>query len=514
MKTLTTTPKQSFATYFKTFFASNTLFYGIVALLIIQASWIALSGRYPMAFDEDFHLGIIRIYAHHLSPFLNGQPAGANAFGAVARDPSYIYQYLMSFPYRLITVFTKDQTIEVLALRFVNIGLFTLSLPIFRRLLRLTSAGEGLINCSMLVFVLVPIVPFLAAQINYDNLFIPMVGLTLLIANRLNVIHQERRIPWSSLVQLLILCLLSSVTKYAFLPIFLLLIILVPAVILHQFGWRQMLSLPSLRRLVTSWSWRRHSWLAIALCVSALLFGQRYIINTIDYHTPLPDCNQVLTVQACSAYGPWIRDYNLAKEKKDNAPRSPITFSGEWFYGMWLRSYFAVDGPALNFQTDGPFIVPAVGVIVFSSLGAVLTIVFWRRIWQRYDHMALALGLLSSSGYLAAVWLDDYREYLQTGQPEAINGRYLLPVLLLLILLIVMAYNEALRKIALAKYCLAVVVLLTAIWGGGVLTYILRSNNGWDWPNQTVLNVNDAVRRVIGPVVPGYRHPGEFLGHN
>src|SRR5476651_13106 len=96
----------------------------ILALLVLEAAWIALSGRYPMAFDEDFHLGIIRLYAHHLSPFWSSQPEVADRFGAVARDPSYLYQYLLSFPYRLISQFTSDQTIQVIILRFVNIGLF------------------------------------------------------------------------------------------------------------------------------------------------------------------------------------------------------------------------------------------------------------------------------------------------------------------------------------------------------------------------------------------------------
>jgi hypothetical protein len=103
---------------------SPGFFWGVLALLVLQAAWLACTGRYPMAFDEDFHLGIIRLYAHHISPFWNAQPPGADKFGAVFRDPSYLYQYLMSFPYRLISVFTADQTIQVLWLRAINIGLF------------------------------------------------------------------------------------------------------------------------------------------------------------------------------------------------------------------------------------------------------------------------------------------------------------------------------------------------------------------------------------------------------
>ncbi len=49
---------------------STQFFWAIVALFVVQALWIALSSHYPMAFDEDFHLGIIRLYAHHLSTLL------------------------------------------------------------------------------------------------------------------------------------------------------------------------------------------------------------------------------------------------------------------------------------------------------------------------------------------------------------------------------------------------------------------------------------------------------------
>jgi hypothetical protein len=101
-----------------------------------------------MAFDEDFHLGIIRLYAHHLLPFWSSQPVGGDAYGAVARDPSYLYHYLMSFPYWLISQFTHDTTIQVLILRFINIGLFASGLVLFRRLLTRTFASPALLHLS------------------------------------------------------------------------------------------------------------------------------------------------------------------------------------------------------------------------------------------------------------------------------------------------------------------------------------------------------------------------------
>src|SRR3954465_971475 len=113
---------------------SSWFFWLIVGLLVVQATWIAFSGRYPMAFDEDYHLGIIRLYAHHLNPFWSGQPAGADMYGAVFRDPSYLYHWLMSFPFRLVE--HSSQMTQVMFLRLINIALLASALPLFRRLLR------------------------------------------------------------------------------------------------------------------------------------------------------------------------------------------------------------------------------------------------------------------------------------------------------------------------------------------------------------------------------------------
>src|SRR5690348_13109817 len=115
---------------------SRRFFYGVLIFFGLESLWIAISAAYPMAFDEDFHFGLIKIYSHHWLPFLSGQPEGADAFGAVARDPSYLYHYLMSFPYRLISFCTGNETAQVVFLRLLNIMLFGTALVLFRRVLR------------------------------------------------------------------------------------------------------------------------------------------------------------------------------------------------------------------------------------------------------------------------------------------------------------------------------------------------------------------------------------------
>ncbi|HVX57346.1 MAG TPA: hypothetical protein VHA37_06440, partial [Candidatus Saccharimonadales bacterium] len=441
-----------------------------MALFVLQAAWIACSGRYPMAFDEDFHLGIIRLYAHHLSPFFAGQPPGADAFGAVARDPSYLYQYLMSFPYRLISALTSDQTIQVLFLRAINVGLFAWGLALYRRLLLRTGAGRAVTHAVLLVFVLIPVVPLLAAQINYDNLLLSLVALALLWTVDVNAaLRRGRRLEGRKLLQLSILCLLASVVKYAFLPVFAAIVLYLGLQCIRTFdGWHAFRS-----ALTNAWQrlGRRTGWSLVAgLLLACVLFGQRYGVNVVRYHSPIPDCSKVLSVKACSAYGPWARNYHYTLLKA--APtHNPLTFAADWFYGMWLRLFFAVDGPGTNFQTRGPLLIPAISALVFTGVGVLSLLVYGRRVWRRYDASVLTLLFGMALVYMAALWLDEFHDYVHTGQPVAINGRYLLPVLLPLLLASALAINEWCRERIWLKPLISSVAVLSLVWGGGALTY-------------------------------------------
>src|SRR5487761_1343900 len=120
---------------FYTILNSRRFFWAILVFFVLEAAWVALSAAYPQAFDESFHFGIIKVYSHYWLPFLNSQPPNADAFGAVFRDPSYLYHYAMSFPYRLITLFVHGQTTQVIIMRFINIALAATGLVIFRRVL-------------------------------------------------------------------------------------------------------------------------------------------------------------------------------------------------------------------------------------------------------------------------------------------------------------------------------------------------------------------------------------------
>jgi len=491
---------------------SRSAFRLIIGLFIVQAGWIALSGRYPMAFDEDFHLGIIRLYAHHISPFWSNQPAGADIFGAVSRDPSYLYQYLMSFPYRLISVFTHDQTIQVLILRFINIGLFVWGLTLYRRLLLKAGASRAVAQACLLVLVLIPIVPLLGAQINYDNLILPLTAGVLLLTLHLDEeLRVKKRLNLAVISELAIVGLLASLVKYAFLPI-----LLAIALFIAVRWWQYRRTVP-LRSAVKE-SWRRigrktRLGLGIGLIAALGLFGQRYAVNLVRYHNPVPDCSQVLSIKQCSAYAPWIRDYDfaLANVQPLSGHHLRLTFTHTWLYGLWLRTFFAVDGPGTQFETRGPLLLPGLAAIVFAVIGGLALLSQAPKLFHRQGRPALWLFGLVSVLYLGALWQDEYKAFVKTGQPVAINGRYLLPVLLLIFLLVAMSLNRLLKGRELLKAALLGAAVVCLVWGGGAMTYILRSNDSWYWPSPAIRHINYDIKSTLGPLTPGYHNYTQFL---
>ncbi|HET7320228.1 MAG TPA: DUF2142 domain-containing protein [Candidatus Saccharimonadales bacterium] len=493
-----------------TLVSSKKFFYGVVALLVIQALWIALSGRYPMAFDEDFHLGIIRLYARHISPFWVTQPTHSDMFGAVYRDPSYLYHYLMSFPYRLISLFVHGQTGQVMALRLVNIAMFATSLPLLRRLLLHTGASRTLAHIVLAFFVLLPITPFLAAQINYDNLFVPLVALVLLLAVRFNnELARYGRLNIKLFAVLAVTCLLASLVKYAFLPVFIALV-LYEAVLFYYYLGRKRKFWKTVWFGLTLIS-RRMRWLLIGLLlVSSVLFVERYGVNLARYHEPVPDCVQVLSIQRCSSYAPWLRDYIFASQKGQNL-HGPLGFTNDWLYGMWFRTFFAVDGPGTNFETRGPLLLPGLSAIVLFAGGLLALIVKFREVSRRYNRLEIYLLIVVTGWYVALLWFDEYKSYLHAGMPVAINGRYLLPVLVPLMVLLAMGYSEVLRRHDSIKAVIVCAGLLCFLWGGGVLTFILRSRDAWYWPNTPMTSMNESLQRGLYHVVPGANNPIQFL---
>ncbi len=492
------------ATKISRFFASKLFFGIVIGLFTLSSLWIALGSIYPMAFDEEVHYGITQMYAESINPFDIHQTEAANKFGAVETDPSYLYYYLLSFPYRALHAVHNNQTFIVTGLRLINIALFVGALFLYRRLLVGIGLSKSLVHLVLAIVTLIPIVPLLAAHINYDNLVIMLVPLLLMSVLAVRKGLQQGALPPVATVVTVCLVLYGSVIKYAFLPIaaaagVYLAVLLVAAWRSNSDLWKA--TFKAARALSLSVK----IGLILALGLGMIFFGQRYGRNVVRYHSLVPDCGDVLTVEACREWGPWGRDYSYehsktGKEEIRSLPHYTVT---NWATGMLRRLFFILGGPTIGYDTKEPLPIPKPTFAVLGLAGMVAIAIYSRTLFRRYP--AYILFVLTAAFYIGALLMQEYGLYKQTAVPVAINGRYLVPFIPLIGAMGASALVLAARKAKIVSYLpyASVAVMLLFLQGGGVLTYIARSQPKWLYDSHTVQQTDWYLKDVVRPLVVG-----------
>lgn len=177
---------------------------------------------------------------------------------------------------------------------------------------------------------------------------------------------------------------------------------------------------------------------------------------------------------------------------------NPVIYTGWWVYWMWYRTFFAVDGP-INFTNYPPLPLPAAMGALVIVIGVIALCMRWRYVLK--NSLFMQFFLLVSIIYLVTLWIEGYTTYRYTGVFEIMNSRYLLPILLLVAALMGKAMYGLFRKLPILKISFAAIALLFLLEGGGLLTFIARSDESWDWPNKTVRTINNTSRTVIHPVI-------------
>lgn len=485
------------------FVGSRPFFVAVLVVFALQAAWLAVSARYPMAFDEGFHMGIIRLYAQQWSPILTKQPAGPAPYGALATDPSYLFHYLLSFPYRVLHYVMANELDVIMLLRLLNVALMTAGLVLWRRVLLKTKASAAAVHATLLFFTLVPVVPLLAAHVNYDNLLMLLVPANLLLTLQFtDRLQRKKQISVLLFGLSLSMGLLASLVKFAYLPI-LTAITLYMVLALWRFG--------RARAAQRSWLpvWRATSRRArvatMVLCaVSIGLFLQRYAVNVVVYHNLVPQCGQVLDLERCQAYGPWARNYNLAQTK--TAPGSnPAYFLVQWMGGMFLRSFFAINGPGKVAHYDNRPPLPLISVAAIVTFVAGVVLVVRRRREVLGGDAALQCMLLVGVVYVIALMGRNYHDYMQLGSMVAINGRYLVLIVLPVMVALAIGYERVVPERR--RVLMLAVVLALFLQGGGILSYIHASNRNWyrdDKP--AIAETNLKIRRTIRPLILAWPH--------
>ena len=475
-----------------------------LVLLVLNASWLILSSNL-LPYDEYYHIGIIRFYAAQWSPIISYQPPEMSLYGDVTRLSSYLYQYLMSFPYRLFDIFTDNETLIIIGLRFLNLGMIVVGIILFRKLFLEAKISKKVINVATLVFVMTPILPLMAAQNNYDNLMFMFTPVVLLYAYRL--VTQE--VTLKNVLLLGTFGMLATLVKHNFIVIFGAICVFVLVSLWRRYG------LHVFHRFKISYFVKPASNLLVtALFLFVLaVFMERFGVNFIRYQQVKVDCARVQPVEVCQQFSPWRRNQAaLAKIPETPLYGGVVTFSQHWGKTI-MRGFYAIFANIIPADLNRP---DPFGHYVFKRLlplpinigyallilGVTALVITWRRTIRGslFARMILFVSIVLA----VSLWAFNFTFYLKYGRAYAIQARYLVPMLLPLIVimgnaLVVATRVGVTRK---ARFLIAVLVVLY-VYSGGVVGWAIKSNDNWYWPNNgVVLEANRAAKVVLKAVIP------------
>lgn len=483
---------------------SNWFFTFIIVLFLFQTIWIALSAVYPMLFDEEYHLGVIDIYSHLDSPFITNQPPEAAFHGDITRYGSYLFHYLMSVPYSVISHFTNDLQTVVILMRLICIGFVVGGLLVFRKFLLRAGITKSLTHLAIGIFTLIPLVPFATSQISYDSLAFLLVATIFYLAIRA-IERSKHHIIW--LMLLLSISALSSLVKFTILPIAFSSVLFVGVILLRRHGKKigpillceyKKLAKPLLIVL------------SLLFIFSLGMFSERYGVNIVQYHAIEPKCDRIHSTEVCIQYAVWRRDISWKQSndaiglKRDD----PILYTAT-YWAPHIFSDFFVTG-AFVYDHDQPLqihylpttmqaaagnMVLLYGSLTMLILATVALITTWRKLPNRKLRYLI---LLTTLIYATSLWVRNYSDYLNIGTGTAAQGRYLIPLMIPILAVTGLAFRHLLGRIRYQAAFLAVCLILLS-QGGGLANYILYSNSRWYWSEnrQTITNINQSARKFL-----------------
>jgi hypothetical protein len=486
-------------------FIQNNLFFLVLIILSANILWLVFSATYPMPFDEFAHYGAIQVFSGRWLPFVASQPLDSGIIGDITRNPSTLYYWLMSYPYRLFdALFTTDMAL-IIGLRLINVGLVLGGILLFRKLFLEWKLPNRVVNVALLIFVVTPIVSFLSAHINYDNLLFLFTPLVLLYASR--IARSDKQL-FANVGLLVLTTLLALATKQTFLPVALVVWLYVTTVLIFRHK-KQLLA-----QLYVSFKMTQKGigfWLAIvAIALLSVIAVERYGVNLIRYQAIQPQCEEVQPIAFCEQFGPWYRNnvINVINRPAEPPYGNPLSFSQYWVARMY-RGYFAnfSHTPTVGATDREPYgpiatkpLLPMQSVIGIAALAIGLLAVMLKRreIWK--DPM-LRFAVIVFVGFIIIQWGYNYSSYLAAWKAEAIQARYTIPVLPLGLLVMASAVDMLKVKRSYKQAGLAI-VLLGFVYGGGATGWIIRADQSWRWQNSTVQTVNSTAQGVLTKIVP------------
>ncbi len=472
----------------------NRFLWIIISVFLFQSLWIAFSFRYPMSFDENFHIPVIDIFSHQLSPVIVDQPTSYDHLGNLEHGSVSVYHYLMSFPDRLIGVFTDSFPVKVVFLRIINILMVALGLWIYSKLFRKMGVKNAHINIGLMIFILLPIVPFVAAHVNYDNMLFPLTGFYFLLG--INIIRSKRP-EWHNMALLLSVGILACLIKFTFFPIFVISLIFLSYLLYARFGNRVYRMLKE-SFLVTK------RWIQVISVSVFILFGSFFTYvygqNIIMYGKLNPSCAESLGSERC-AKNFVAQRATLAHASKSQRPLLPIPdFTFSWLKNMLIGTASTSATPVRG-SGEVRWLKTFYTLLFFGFLASIFVILYsWRGLFDTSEWFFLGTVILA---LVVSVFAVNLKGHLTNHTLYAQQPRYLLSNAPVLIVMSVISFNKILATHRRIKFLSLTILLLLFTQGGGLITHITLSKGTWYWQRPLIINVNEKARAILRPFVIG-----------
>jgi hypothetical protein len=356
---------------------------------------------------------------------------------------------------------------------------------------------------------LLPFAVLLASQVSYDNLQFLLAGVSFLWAIRIYKDYQRSgKLDWFRLAGLIIIGLFACSVKYTFLP----LLVGFGAAFLPGMWRTRRTAVSSFRSGFGKLPLTGRLGFVTAFVVAVFLFAGGVGLNIVRYHNPEPRCDLVISKTECAQFGPWLRDHAPGLVHSHPSAVGILTYPFVWLQYMVKESFFAIYSYFDSANVVHYYTAPAIAQLwAVGWFWAVLCIIalLWtgRYLWR--DGLT-RMVLVASLFYVAALFFVNIRSYWNTGSPVAIHGRYLLPVLIPLLACVVIGLRRWLAakhpkqnvRTKAAVGGLVAVTLLLFTQGGGMTTYIVRSDHNWFWQqSQPAQRLNQDLKSAIDPFI-------------
>lgn len=410
----------------KKFNLEQVLLIILLAIFLAFTLYLAFNVKMGVSSDSWYHLRVSQKYAETLSVPRN-QP-DTYKWRDLEHQP-YLYFWLNG---RILNLNTLTfQFNEVILLRVVNIlysfftllGTYLLSREFFKKKwLRLL---PSFLLSNTLMFL------FLSSSINYDNL-----GNMFAVFSILFFVRAIKKTgDWKSVLLMLIMISLGALTKYTFLPLAFILVVL--ALILVIKNWK------IYKREFNS---KVFYLLVIPLGILIVMNIGLYGVNLVKFQSLTPKCLDVLTYEQCLQNGVFYRDnvtipaqeIHLFEMIFSGERLDPIRYAGVWIWEMAIR-IFGIMGDESLFASN--LIIP------FYLFFLLLAIVAGTVNWKRFDKEVKYISVIALFYSLILLFVQNYDMYLKRSYPTlALQGRYLFPVIAPLYILVVFSLSRIKRK--------------------------------------------------------------------